>query len=301
MKQQDDSRGGGRSFGDVLREAAGLLAALSQATPRLEAELLLCNATGLDRSHLLAWPEAKISETDLAQFRTLVQRRIAGEPIAYIRGRQAFWTLDLHITRDTLIPRPETELLVELALEKLPADASLLVLDAGSGSGAIAAAIASERPGWTLIATDRNPKAARTTRENLRECTKGNAHVVNCDWLAPIAERSLDALISNPPYIAKGDPHLDQGDLPFEPRSALAAGPDGLDAIRVLSAQAASRLRPCGFIALEHGWKQGHSVRAILARHGFRNILTHRDLGGHERATTGMLSDRAPRRATLTA
>ncbi len=277
------------SIGAVLREATAALAALPQASPHLEAALLLCEATGYTRTQLLAWPETELGEADLARFEVLIQRRLAGEPIAYIRGRQAFWTLELQVTPDTLIPRPETELLVELALERLHAEAPLLVLDAGSGSGAIAAALASERPTWTLIATDRSLGAARTAGSNLRTYALGNAGIVACDWLTPIAERSLHAIVGNPPYIPDTDPHLKRGDLPWEPRSALAAGPDGLDAIRTLSTQATSRLRPAGFIALEHGFDQGPAVRAIFKRHGFEDIRTHPDLEGRERATTGRL------------
>jgi release factor glutamine methyltransferase len=197
--------------------------------------------------------------------------------------------MELRVTRATLIPRPDTELLVELALERLPADAPLLVLDAGSGSGAIAAALARERPAWTLIATDRSTRAAPVARDNLQRYARANAGVVICDWLAPIADRSLHALVANPPYIPDADPHLDLGDLPYEPHSALAAGPDGLDAVRILSAQAASRLRPSGLVALEHGFDQGPAVRAILALHGFEDIATRRDLAGHERVTMGQL------------
>lgn len=274
---------------ETLREAAQRLAALPRASARLEAELLLCEATGLDRTKLISWPESEIHEADLARFRALIARRLDGEPIAHIRGRQAFWTLELHVTPDTLIPRPETELLVEIALEKLPADAPLLVLDAGSGSGAIAAALACERPRWTLIATDNSTAAVRVARYNLQRYAANNARVVSCDWLAPIADRSLNALIGNPPYIAEADPHLAQGDLPYEPRTALAAGRDGLDTIRTLCAQSASRLRPAGLIALEHGFDQGPAVRAILARQGFLEISTHRDLADQERVTSGWL------------
>lgn len=274
---------------DTLLWAAQQLAALSHGSPRLEAELLLCDATGLDRVRLMAWPESEVGDSDLARFRAMVERRLAGEPIAYIRGRQAFWDIALRVTPDTLIPRPETELLVEIALAQLPPDAPLLVLDAGSGSGAIAAALARERPAWTLVATDRSMVAARVALGNLRRYANDDARIVNCDWLAPIAKNCLDALIANPPYIPGADPHLDRGDLTHEPRSALAAGLDGLDAIRDLSAQATSRLRPGGLIALEHGFDQGPEVRAIFVHLGLREIATHRDLNGHERATSGRL------------
>jgi release factor glutamine methyltransferase len=287
---QDNGRQTRTSRGEALHHATGLLAALAQASPRLEAELLLCHATGLDRAQLLAWPEAKIYRPQLAAFQKLVGRRLSGEPIAYIRGHREFWTLDLSVTPDTLIPRPETELLVERALEELPADVPLFLLDAGTGNGAIAAALATERPAWTLIAIDRSTAAAGVARRNLCKCKLGNANLVVCDWLAPIAERSLHAIVGNPPYISDTDPHLRLGDLPWEPRDALTAGTDGLDAIRILSKQAARRLRPKGLIALEHGFDQGQAVREILAWQGFQAIATHRDLDGRERVSTGCLA-----------
>lgn len=172
--------------------------------------LLLCEATGRERTDFLARPEAEISAADRANFDLLLQRRLAGEPIAYIRGRQAFWTLDLQITPATLIPRPETELLVALMLEQLPAEAPLLVLDAGSGSGAIAAALASERPAWTLIATERSREAARIAGKNLRRYAPENTGIINGDWLTPIAERSLHAIVGNPPYIPDTAPTSDK-------------------------------------------------------------------------------------------
>jgi release factor glutamine methyltransferase len=278
------------TIGGLLGDAAAELKALPQASPRLEAELLLAGATGLDRCRLLAWPEAVIGEEALTRFHALLERRLAGEPIAYIRGHQEFWTQNLRVTPDTLIPRPETELLVELALEGVPADEPILVVDAGCGSGAIAAALASERPDWTLIAVDLSEAAAHVARENFRVCNLGNTAVLTGDWLIPITTRCLHAIVANPPYIPDTDPHLRQGDLSWEPRSALAAGPDGLDAIRVLSVQAASRLRPTGFIALEHGFDQGVAVRDILAGEGFERLTTHPDLSGRDRVTTGRLA-----------
>jgi release factor glutamine methyltransferase len=278
------------SVGEAVRHASGLLADLLQASARLEAELLLCQATGLDRTRLLGRPETKIGHMQLTAFQRLVRRRLAGEPIAYILGHREFWTLDLTVTPDTLIPRPETELLVELALENLPPDAPLLLLDAGTGSGAVAAALATERPAWTLIAIDRNMEAARVAWGNLRTCGLGNSNVVVCDWLAPIAEGSLNAVVANPPYISARDPHLRLGDLPWEPQNALVSGNDGLCAIRILSKQAAGKLRPESFIALEHGFDQGPAVREILAGQGFQAIATHRDLSGQERVSTGHLA-----------
>jgi release factor glutamine methyltransferase len=275
-------------LGSVLREAAQALADLPQATPRLEAELLLADATGLPREQLIAWPERNIDPAAAERYRDLVSRRRRGEPIAYLRGRQSFWSLELAVSPDTLIPRPETELLVEIALERLPAELPLVVLDAGTGSGAIAAALAHERPAWTLVATEQSARAVRVAHGNLRRYAPRNAHLVLCDWLRAVAPRSLDALLSNPPYVAEGDPHLSEGDLPWEPRGALVAGPDGLDAIRRLAPEAAICLRRGGLLALEHGYDQGAAVRAIFARHGYSGIETRRDLAGHERVTLGV-------------
>lgn len=279
---------GERSVGDLLGEAARRLAELPHTAPRLEAELLLCEATGLNRTALIAWPESRVEPAGYERFEAMLARRLSGEPIAHIRGRQEFWGLELRITPATLIPRPETELLVEIALEQLPEDAPLLVLDAGCGSGAIAAALARERPAWTLFAADRSMAAARVAQRNLCEHSPGNAHVLVGDWLSPIADGRLHAIVGNPPYIADTDPHLMQGDLPREPRGALAAGPDGLNALREIASEATHRLHRGGLLALEHGFDQGRAVRDILARHDYVNPVTRRDLAGQERVTTAL-------------
>lgn len=276
-------------IGECLRQAARRLAVLPQAEPWLEAQLLLAEATGLSRAQLLTWPERRLEETaGGARFASLLARRLGGEPIAHIRARQAFWTLELQITPDTLIPRPETELLVETALERLPAGASLKIADAGTGSGAIAAALAVERPAWQLIAVERSATAAAVAVRNLARYAPTNARVLRADWLASLAPDSLDAIVSNPPYLAEDDPHLRQGDLPREPVSALVAGADGLDAIRGLLRQAILCLRPGGLLALEHGHDQGEAVRALFACHDLTGILTRLDLAGHPRVTLGV-------------
>jgi release factor glutamine methyltransferase len=277
----------GLEIGALLRGAAARLAGLPQALPGLEAELLLAEATGLSRAQLFAWPERALAPVQAARFEALLARRLAGEPMAHIRGRQAFWTLELEVTPDTLIPRPETELLVETALELLAAEAPLLVADAGTGSGAIAAALAVERPAWTLVAIERGAAAAAVAARNLRRCAAANARLVRGDWLAPIAPSSLDAVVANPPYIPAGDPHLGRGDLPREPRSALSAGADGLDAVRRIAPQALARLKPGGLLALEHGFDQAAAVTGILAARGFERIATRRDLAGQPRVTLG--------------
>jgi release factor glutamine methyltransferase len=277
------------SIRSLLHDATDRLGRVPDGSPRLEAELLLAAASGFPRTRLIAWPEEEVQPAAARAFWHLVDRRRSGEPIAYILGRQEFWSLELLVTPDTLIPRPETELLVETALDRLPATAPLRILDAGSGSGAIAAALAHERPGWLVIALEHSDAAARVARGNLRRLTRGNAAVVRGDWLAALAPRSLDAVISNPPYVRDSDPHLTRGDLRFEPRRALVGGPDGLSAIRRLSVQAAFCLRPNGFLAFEHGNDQGPAVRAILAHAGYADVETCCDLANHERVTLARL------------
>ena len=273
--------------GDCLTAAAAALARLPQATPRLEAELLLAEATGWTRTRLVAWPDRVLDPEAAERFDALLARRLAGEPLAYIRGRQAFWTLELRVTPDTLIPRPETELLVEIALELPDPDRPRRVADLGTGSGAIAAAVASERPAWSLIATDRSAAALAVARGNFRDLGLAHVATVRADWLAPFGPGSLDLILSNPPYVAAGDPHLREGDLPFEPPAALASGPDGLDAIRRIAADACRCLRPGGLIVLEHGYDQGEPVRGLLQAAGLAGVETRHDLSGHERATLG--------------
>jgi len=278
------------SIGSLLSAASQRLSALPQASPRLEAELLMMEATGASREQLIAWPERTPGPAQASRFAQLLERRLKGEPIAYIRGRQAFWKQELRVSPATLIPRPETELLVEIALERLPATAPLVVADAGTGTGAIALALALERPCWTLIALELSPDAIRVAAANLARQEARNLHLIRGDWLLCLAPASLDAVIANPPYIPAGDPHLRQGDLPREPLSALAAGMDGLQAIRHLVPQAGTRLRVGGLLALEHGYDQDAAVRAELAAGGFSGILSRTDLCGLPRVTLGYRS-----------
>jgi release factor glutamine methyltransferase len=270
---------------NALVAASARLGGLPDGSPRLEAELLLGAATGLDRARLLSWPDAPISSDTQRHLATLVERRARGEPVAYILGSQGFWTLDLEVSPDTLIPRPETELLVELALGNLPPTAGLIVADLGTGSGAIAAALASERPAWALVASDRSLGALAIAAANSRRLRLSNLFALAADWLATFAPGTLDAILSNPPYVPVGDPHLNRGDLRYEPHTALAAGFDGLAAIRTILDQAPGRLKPGGLLAVEHGFDQGEAVRALFGLAGLTRIETHRDLGGHERVT----------------
>ncbi len=273
---------------DILHAATAALAEIPESTPRLEAELLLARATGWSRATLMAWPERALHPTAASAFDALLARRLSGEPIAYIRGQQAFWTLDLKVSPATLIPRPETELVVETALERLTASASLLIADLGTGSGAIAAALASECPNWRLIATDRSTAALSIAVENFRALGLEQIAPLRCDWLGAFADNSLDAIVSNPPYVAERDPHLDRGDLRFEPVSALASGRDGLDALRAIAQDANRCLRPGGLLIVEHGFDQGAAVRALFGAHGLRDARTRSDLAGQDRVTLGV-------------
>ena len=240
---------------------------------------------GLTRTTLFAWPERAVAPDAVARFRALVARRLTGEPLAYIRGFQPFWDLELEVAPGVLIPRPETELLVQTALELGGDRGDLRVADLGTGSGAIAAALARERPGWELLAIERSAAALAVARRNLHRLGLDRCHAVRGDWLAPVADAALDLILANPPYVAEGDVHLTRGDLRFEPPSALASGRDGLDAIRTIAREARRCLVPGGWLALEHGWDQGDAVRAILAEGGLADPSTHRDLAGLDRVT----------------
>ena len=275
-----------QTFAEALREAVALLSAGDSDSARLDAELLLCEAAGTTRAWLIAWPERTLQPAQHARFLQLVERRAGGEPIAYILGRREFWGLELTVSPETLIPRPDTELLVECTLQALPAHRPIVCADLGTGSGAIAAALAHERPDWTLIAVERSAGAAAIAAGNARRLQLRQLFVMRADWMNAIAPGSLDAIVSNPPYVRDDDPHLQRGDLRFEPRTALAAGESGLDAIRMITTQATYRLRPGGWLAIEHGWDQGGPVRRLLRQAGFQNVTTHRDLAGHERVTS---------------
>lgn len=269
----------------LLRDAA---AQLPIPESRYEAERLLMHALGRDRAWLFAHATDPVAAEVQAAFGTLLRRRIAGEPVAYLTGRRDFWTLELKVTPDTLIPRPETELLVELALARLP-DARCRVADLGTGSGAIALAIASERPDACVIGTDVSAAALAIAAENAQANNIRNAEFRHGSWFASVAGERFQAVVSNPPYIARDDPHLRQGDLRFEPAAALASGVDGLDAIREITAQAPDHLFAGGWLFIEHGWEQGEAVRALFAQTGFVEISTARDLEERDRVTLGRL------------
>jgi release factor glutamine methyltransferase len=264
----------------LLREARGKL-------DPVDAEWLLAHALGRPRSWLYAHADDTVDAGTRARFAELVERRAAGEPVAYLTRSRGFWNFDLRVTPDTLIPRSETELLVELALARLPETAGLRIADLGTGSGAIALALALERPRARVVATDISDAALAVARENAAALAIDNVRFGSGSWYSALDDAPFDLIASNPPYIADGDPHLAAGDLRFEPGSALASGHDGLDAIRAIVRDAPAHLGPGGWLLLEHGIAQGAAVRALLHEAGFVDVETARDLEDRERVTLG--------------
>lgn len=284
----------GPNVRDLLAQAVPALSTdRPAAEARREAELLLQHAMRVDRAWLFAHADDGVPAALAGQFRCYVSRRAEGEPIAYITGRREFFGLDLVVTPDVLIPRPETELLVELALEKIPHDADARIADLGTGSGAIALAIAHERPRARVLAADASAAALVVAQSNARRLGLANVEFVDSDWLAALAGREFDLIASNPPYIALGDAHLDRGDLRFEPALALSSGSDGLDAIRTIARDARRHLARGGWLLFEHGYDQGAAVREILIAFGYADAATALDLEDRDRVTAARY-DRAP-------
>lgn len=272
--------------GDAAKLAAAL--ALDAADSRLEVQYLLQHALQKPRAWLLAHPEHVLGKADLEAYEKLLQRRLHGEPVTYILGEREFFGLQLKVTPDVLIPRPETELLVELALQRIPAQQACRVLDLGTGSGAIALAIAHERPDAEVTAVEASAAALEVARQNARCLDIGNVNFLRGTWFAGLAGQRFDLVVSNPPYVAADDPHLHQGDLPFEPASALISGADGLDDIRRIVDGASGHLRPGGRLLLEHGYDQSTVVRELLRRAGFNEVFSAPDLSGIERVSGGL-------------
>ena len=255
-------------------------------SPRLDLEVLLCHLLGKSRAWLYTWPEHELDAEQQAAFDRLIERRIAGEPVAHLTGNREFWSLPLKVNRSTLIPRPDTEVLVETILELCPQEA-LRALDLGTGTGAIALALASEKPQWQLLAVDKMPAAVALAEENRQQLGLTNVQVTQSDWFAGVPAQTFDVIVSNPPYIDAKDPHLREGDVRFEPLSALVADDQGLADIREIARQARGFLAPGGMLLVEHGWQQARAVQKIFADAGYRDITTRLDYAGRERLTLG--------------
>lgn len=266
-------------------DAAGHRLVKSES-PRRDAEILLGHVIGRSRTWLLAFGETELSLDQCEQLAALLQRREAGEPIAYLIGEREFWSLTLGVSPATLIPRPDTECLVEQVLALL-STAPAEVLDLGTGSGAIALALASERPQWWVTGVDVQTDAVALARENALRLAIDNVHFTQGSWFKSLQGKRYTLIVSNPPYIDEHDPHLAQGDVRFEPRSALVAPAGGLADLTTIIGQAPGHLLPGGWLAVEHGWRQGEPVRVLLTRAGFDRIDTHKDYGGNERVSIG--------------
>jgi len=274
------------SIQDALDSAGELLAACNDA-PALESSVLLAHVLGITRAQLRTRPEQALRTDQQQAFFDLIARRKTGEPVAYLVGHREFWSLDLIVNEHTLIPRPETELLVELALTRIPLDTEFHILDLGTGSGAIALAIASERPRCRVTASDLSPQALAVARANAERLNIANVSFREGSWLGPFGTERFDIIVANPPYVAEHDPHLDEGDLPAEPRSALVAGPTGLEMIGAIVDGAKRHMREEAWLLMEHGYNQADMVAKLLHDAAYRQVQTWRDTAGIERVSGG--------------
>lgn len=275
-----------RNHGKQLEQALNL----DPTCARIEVQCLLQAVLLVDRAHLLAHPEQPLGNEQQLQFDELFERRLSGEPIAYLIGEREFFGLTFKVTSDTLIPRPETELLVELALQRVPQQGKFRMLDLGTGCGAIALSIAHARPDAEVVAVETSTAALEVARYNARCLDLRNVRLLLGDWFEALQEECFDLIVANPPYIAAGDTHLTRGDVRFEPPIALSSGADGLEAINRITAQAGKHLDVDGWLLLEHGYDQASRVRALLHQTGFDRIFSARDLAGTERVSGGARS-----------
>jgi release factor glutamine methyltransferase len=271
-----------RRIDALLGNAVKQLSAVSESS-RLDAEILLSRCIDMPRSYLFAHPEDVLDDAAFARFDALLKRRLGGEPMAYIMGTKEFWSHELLVGAATLVPRPETELLVELALREIPRKAEWQILDLGTGSGAIAIALAGERLLCNVTATDLSEAALEIARENARQLSMGNISFAQGSWCEPVKDRKFRVIVSNPPYVRAGDDALST--LSYEPVSALASGDDGLDAVRVLAADCSDIIEDDGVVLIEHGADQEDDVAALLATNGWTEISNHKDFSGHPRVT----------------
>lgn len=272
----------------LIRQSAQQLSTVSDS-PQLDAEILLTHCLQKPRSFLYTWPEYVPEHTQLAQYETLLQQRLSGQPIAYLTGQREFWGLEFKVTPATLIPRPETELLIETTLQHFSRDAAINILDLGTGSGAIAIALNHELPNAKIIATDKSTDALEVAKENTHQHQCQHAiQLLESDWFSALgAGQTFDLIVSNPPYIADNDKHLVQGDVRFEPESALASGADGLMDIRHIITHAKDFLSAKSLLMLEHGYDQAQNINHLLQKTGYQNIRCLKDLAGNDRVSCG--------------
>ncbi|MBI5753220.1 MAG: peptide chain release factor N(5)-glutamine methyltransferase [Hydrogenophilales bacterium] len=278
-------------MGITLRAARSRLVHALDLEPSvagLEAQALLSHVLNRPRAYLLAHPEAVLTDADQVQFDTLLARRERGEPIAYLTGQREFYGLEFLVTPDVLIPRPETELLVDLALEQIPHDTPMRILDLGTGSGAVAITLAKLRPQAQVTAVDASPQALSIARQNAERLATANVSFIESNWFSVLDESNrFELIVANPPYVAENDPHLAQGDVRFEPFTALTAGAEGLDAIRHIAQESPRFLQVGGHLLFEHGYDQEAFSRDLLHSVGYVDIACYPDLGGQPRVTGG--------------
>ncbi|MCK9608419.1 MAG: peptide chain release factor N(5)-glutamine methyltransferase [Methylomonas sp.] len=278
---------GGATIQSLLDRASALLSSVSESA-RLDAEVLLCHCLGKQRSFLRAWPEQQLNPAQTKQFWHLLEQRRQGRPIAYLTGVREFWSRTFNVTPEVLIPRPDSELLIELSLSLLPDKQACKIIDMGTGSGILAITLAAERPLAEVVATDISTAALIVARQNAEQLAVGNVRLLDSDWFNAVTDTDYDLVVSNPPYIACDDPHLQQGDLRFEPESALISGEAGLRDIRLLAEQARGYLKPQGHLLIEHGYNQPLQVQSILKQLNYRQVNTHLDLSDNPRVTSGI-------------
>jgi len=271
-------------FQHWLRDATRRLSA--GESPKRDAEILLGFVTGRSRTFIMAFGETSLTASELEQLEALLARREQGEPVAYLVGEREFWSLPLSVSPATLIPRPDTECLVEQALLRLPASQQK-VLDLGTGTGAVALAIASERQDCQLTGVDLQPEAVKLAQHNAQKLAISNASFEQGSWFTPVAGQQFAVIVSNPPYIDAADPHLAEGDVRFEPASALVADNAGLADLQTLIEHAPQHLLPGGWLLLEHGWQQAQQVQQLFRQAGYHQVATVKDYGGNDRVSLG--------------
>lgn len=290
MKSETSAHQGSMRIDQALVHAKSKLATSQSDTIALDAELLLGFVLNKSRTYLYTWPETLLTEAQYTQYEQLLAQRLAGKPIAYLTGERAFFGLDFYVSEATLIPRPDTEILVETALEKMAIknDQAWSFCDLGTGSGAIACALKHQQPHCQATAIDFSQAALEVAQQNAQR-HQLDISFKQGNWFQPVADQSFDLIVSNPPYIESKDPHLNQGDVRFEPETALVSGSDGLEDIRQLIAQAPKHLKADGWLILEHGYQQAKPVQALFQQAGFSHIETRQDYGNRPRITLGQM------------